>query len=980
MKHKLCYLILISLFLVSSSFLQAQIYSFEDGLVPAGWTASSGSVKISTEKYKLGTKSLGWTWNAGSKLTATAPNGLSAASTSNSGGIYCWIYNTSPSDSKLVFSFLTKEGLEKCHIDFNLNFKGWRCLHAAFAADMGHNKSELTKMTIKAPDNGKGQIYVDFMEFTASVKWDRMSDYQFAVHQGPVVDFLGFRANANFANIPKATKLQVDAANLITKRLEDWYLSSGKFTSAPEFFARKEAINKQISFALSRNKEDLNLNVEKDGTVTGIGLYPESAPAKIDGEPIRKFRDVMTGCMLPLAYDYKLNNSAVSKKKWLNLIDWFNDQGWADGSAMGGLMGEKLRSSGYFHSVFLMRNELDSTKLNRELNTLNWFGLWGNVNVPAYKIGENADQIRTMCIAKLDYALMQPDPNKQVAALTALTNYFNKAFSAAPGFSETFKPDFSGYHHSGPYFSAYYSEALYSAAWVCYLLHDTPYALSDSVYKVLKNCLLTFRNVASVYDVPVGVSGRFPTGTKILNSVLPAFAYLALSKSEPDNELLAAFGRLWKPNLSPLKDNISNAGVGITLQTTLGETELCLQAASLKVPAENAPVTAFYLPYSGLMINRNAARYVSLKGFSKYIWDYESDNGGNNIYGRYVSYGQLDYTDLRTNQRNNNYKSTDWDWNRIPGTTTKYLSKEKLVYGKNTNYRNYSDSPFLGGIALNDSVSMFSMLLHDTNFDKTFTANKSVICFGNVLVCLGSRINNKDVSTRTETTLFQQSINAGENIIVNGKNLTENQIGLQKPIIRDNLGNSFIVKSGLVDVNKSETMCSAVINHGLTPQNQKYTYFMLLQSNESQEIKYSNINTCPVIILRQDSVAHIVKQLEQNTWGYAIFNAGVPLNDKWIKQVNTPSLAMLQKLNESTFQLLVSDPDMHRLSGQGTNKISKEAEESVNTPFNYEITLNGKFALSAENKHVKLTVAENTTKISIIVSDGKSYVMRLVKI
>ena len=57
----------------------------------------------------------------------------------------------------------------------------------------------------------------------------------------------------------------------------------------------------------------------------------------------------------------------------------------------------------------------------------------------------------------------------------------------------------------------------------------------------------------------------------------------------------------------------------------MGETELCLQAAALKVTPEPNPRTTLYLPYSGLMINRNATRHVTLKGFSKYIWDYESE-------------------------------------------------------------------------------------------------------------------------------------------------------------------------------------------------------------------------------------------------------------------------------------------------------------------------------------------------------------------
>jgi chondroitin-sulfate-ABC endolyase/exolyase len=961
--------------IVSSISLKAQIYSFEDGLVPTNWSTTLGTLQSSTIKYKLGTKSLCWTWNAGSKVTVSTPAGLSTASTNSSGGIYFWIYNTTPSTSTLIFSFLNSSNQVKCHLDFNLNFKGWRCITTAFVADLKHDKSALTHMTVQAPTTGIGTIYFDDIEFITSVMWDRMSDAQYSLGTSnslTLVDYWAVRKNGNFGVVPTATTTQIAAADTIIKRLDNWYVSTNKYPLASESISRKSGLNGQINYALTHNTGDLNLSVGTDGTVTGVGLYPDYADENIDGITIRKFSNVETGSMLPLAFDYRLNKTALSKTRWLNQIDWFFDQGWADGSALGTLRFEKLRSAGYFHSLFMMRNELGVTRLDRELNNLNWAGLWGNANMPFLVPGENADQIRSMCIAKLDYALLQPDANKRVAALTAVKGYFDNAFSIAPGFAETFKPDFSGYHHLGIYLSAYYPEALYSACWVYYLLHDTPYALSDSVYSILKNCLLNFRIIASEYDVPVSCSGRFPTGTTRLDDILPAFAYLALSKSTPDNELMAAFSRLWKPTVSPLKDFISRSATDICYQSSLGEIELCLQAASLKVTAENAPKTTLYLPYSGLMINRSTNHHISLKGFSKYIWDFEGD-ATNNPYGKYLSYGQLEYTDLITGRSNNNYDNINWDWNRIPGTTTKYLPLSKLTYTAFNLYRNFSNDPFLGGVSLNDSTSLFSMKLHDNAFDQSLYANKSVFNFGNVLVCVGSNINCNDNAVRTETTLFQQVVNAGEFIKVNGNNVTTNQSNLTQPIIQDNIGNRFIVRTGTVDVSNANGIYNAVINHGYAPTNQTYTYYMLLQSNSIQEAKYSNSATCPVSILRQDNMAHIVRKTDENVWGYAIFNSTLQMNDSWIKQVNTPSLIMFKVFDSSTFQLSVSDPDMHRASGTDTDALTDAIVNTATSSFNYEIILNGLFKLDSTNTAVTATISGNTTKLALTAIDGKSY-------
>lgn len=55
------------------------------------------------------------------------------------------------------------------------------------------------------------------------------------------------------------------------------------------------------------------------------------------------------------------------------------------------------------------------------------------------------------------------------------------------------------------------------------------------------------------------------------------------------------------------------------------------------------------------------------------------------------------------------------------------------------------------------------------NFTPDFVARKSVFCFGNRMICLGSGIKNSNNSYSTETTLFQSIFHKGINSIqING--------------------------------------------------------------------------------------------------------------------------------------------------------------------------------------------------------------------
>lgn len=92
-------------------------------------------------------------------------------------------------------------------------------------------------------------------------------------------------------------------------------------------------------------------------------LYPMRTPKTIDGERTLYFMDLNKNVLLPLALDYRKNGSKESRDRLLKIYDWFNDQGWADGSGLGSLCFEKLRSAGYFHSLFLLRDELPAATL-----------------------------------------------------------------------------------------------------------------------------------------------------------------------------------------------------------------------------------------------------------------------------------------------------------------------------------------------------------------------------------------------------------------------------------------------------------------------------------------------------------------------------------------------------------------------------------------------------------------------------------------
>lgn len=122
------------------------------------------------------------------------------------------------------------------------------------------------------------------------------------------------------------------------------------------------------------------------------------------------------------------------------------------------------------------------------------------------------------------------------------------------------------------------------------------------------------------------------------------------------------------------------------------------------------------------------------------------------------------------------------------------------------------------------------------NFTPDFMARKSVFCFENRMICLGTGIHNSNNEYPTETTLFQSTFQKGKStILVNGEE--EKEIGFKKKLsgttekllsIKDGYNNHYFVKDGNVQIQITEqesrhektravtqgTFASAWIEHG----------------------------------------------------------------------------------------------------------------------------------------------------------------------
>jgi len=729
-------------------------------------------------------------------------------------------------------------------------------------------------------------------------------------------------------------------------------------------------------------------------------------------------RKILSKILFPLCLGYQLPGDTTIKNPYyknpitLNkinfLFDYLKKKGWKKGLDMGyhyldsyektgiigygGSMGNNLLPYGL--SVFLMKKELTENKLlNEKLEMLDWVsntvGLKYDFPVLWQETGYNCDGVRSMFNVRLCYILSLPEnhPNR-LHEMIFLSKLLDKSLQISNGWADLIKSDYLGYHHKGAYLNAYAPDAFHTASLMIYLLEGSAFQVSKKAIDNLSKAILTTRIYSNKYDIPRGLSGRFPTYLTILQNHLPSFLYVANNKNPVQHELKSAFMRLWDPTNKNFNTAfLKQVECQIMYHGSVGAIEHTLNALEENITPEISPNGYWYFPSGGLTIYRQNDWMASWKGISKYIWDFEIGNQ-QNLFGRFASAGTLRIyaSGNPISAIESGYGVKGWNWANLPGATTFDLPAEKL---KSKTMRHFSPESFLGGVNLNGKYGVSGLNYNDPL--GKLKANKTVFFFEDYIVCLGSDIFGQNNKANVQTTLTQLSLeNRNVRTLFGKKNIK----GFNSKIVCSNKypisyidakrhAYYILSKDTILFERKKQTnplhdgkklakgnFETCRIIHGTNPQGSNYQYAIQVNGgNKGAKNLAKNFDKL-FKIQRNDSVAHIASYLPQHITGYAIRKANIILGDTLLLSSNKPCLVMLKNKQKGRISLSISNPELGKIDqGLDYYKIKTRAlwhAKSTKKPV--ELTLKGYWDLTETNSKISVEINKNE-KITVITFD-----------
>lgn len=975
--------------------------SFESADSLHNWSASQGnSLAISSLYAKHENNSARWDYTAGGTLTCTDPL-FAQMARKNAGGIRIWIYNAVPMDADLTFTIGTaaevEAGTPRYRFTFHLDYTGWRTLLLKVNVDGGLDGTKSGSpdtMRVSMPEDvADGTLYLDLFEIKTNVTFVYTTDYQ-APYLTNVTNEYRYSQQKPESYATEITESQIADFDRIEQKLDHYVFPQGiDYAALPNspLKTRYQKLTGSVKSYISKNFDAKNIQRQPDGRITGAGLFSH------DDDFSPKFSGFETTWIALLA-DYKLNHSESSRDKLLLLFDYFHDQGWAEGSALGTLNHEDNRTDGYAYAVYLMRDELLETgRLERELGALGWYSISGimfdyDPQSPDYTF--NTDSMRTSALYQLMYILAMPDSAEKATYMQYYTAFIEDVILPRVGLRGGIKPDGTVSHHNGVYMAGYGSSCTYILSQIAYLLDGTQFELGSQAVNTLKNVLDTYYESACKYSLHYGLRGRFPARENTLVELLGAYSFFAACG---DREMSEKFLYLWDTGYPALSGTFGAWSNSINYTNTLGQLAIFEDALAQAQAAGYAPQapsdTTFIKPYGGYLAHRQENWMLSAKGFSKYVWDYETGASENRL-GRYVSYGTtVLFTD--DDQSGGIDLEHGWDWTRWPGSTTLRLSNEELL--SNTAARNFSDEAFLGGAA-SGNQGVFGMSLHDKTFDPSFRAKKSWFCFGDQIICLGSDIQNTDADSYTQTTLFQTAVNAQSAPLYTSfaqgeapfPSVYHGAAG-ESAWLLDTAGNGYLIPDAAGLVVESGTQNSlnssgkkatagnyatAYFNHGSAPSGAGYQYVIVPQT--SPQALRERAAKPGYTVLRQDGGVHAVRS--GGTTGYLIYEAkSSGLSFGQLKGVSAPCAVLERQVSATELNLTVSDPDL-RVVDTTQNEVNYETEVIPSRPETLTLTLNGSWKLNGSQENVTVSKRSGDTPatiVEVVCADGAQYELSL---
>ncbi len=974
---------------------------FEEEGALENWEAfDGGSVEITDERQKLDKKSLKWTYENGGKLRLTGCDAFGQFKSFRAGnGFELWIYSTNRTDADMTVKIGKESSVDESpsyEFKVHMDFEGWRCIWARVNefARTGNDNSGADTLQFEMPaEMGNGALYLDAFSVEDGIYYIACADAQ--VTNIPI-SYTGYQY-ATYQKIPKTVDEKQclpeykRAFRIIEDRLDEYILPEGIDYEALDkndpLRIRYDAFQKSIRNTVKRY-DTYNIKRREDGSMEGPGLTCVNDTV---GVTAMKFEQIWAA----LALDWKLNKNEDSKNKLMDLFDYSYEQGWAEGSAMGGMKFTEIRLVGYVFAVYMMRDELKETgRLERELANLRWRSEFGCVF--AYddpEISEftsvDVDKMRSVVLYQLIYILSMEDSPEKVAYMKEYSDYVSKIILPRPGTDGGIKNDGTIWHHYSAFMAAYGAEAINVLSQIKYFLNGTYFDINKEATDTLNKSLTAYRASANKHDVPMRVRGRYPSLNDTMIRIAPAYSFMAASGSREAAEI---FLDIWNWDDPAAKDTYKSCMPSITWLTTLGQLTLFKDVEQEAVSAGYAPAApmqgGFIYPYGGYAIFRKDNWMAAISGFSKYIWEYEGSTT-ENFYGRYSHYGSTMIISRDGFAADGIDVDKGWDWNRWPGTTAKHMTNDELEIRGNA--RAYSDEGFLGGVGTNTQKGVYAMKLHDNYHDKSFRANKSWFYFGDRLICLGSDITNADNMHNTETTLFQNvitdkaiPINVNSDVITefpyeksfDGGSVCLVDIDSNGYVIPDAKGltierktNDSVMQGSIKSVGDQSV---AYLDHGKAPRAGEYEYMILPQKGVEATLLAAQNPGYKVI--RKNNSIHAVKDEESGAIGYVFFKTDEEITSGAVKSVTRPCVVM-EEPDGDKLLLSFCDPDL-RVITEGTTKQHLTKSQSLTT----KVVLEGVWEMKEKNPDARVVSTGEDTVVEFDGSDGRQTDVEMVRI
>ena len=947
----ICFIFLFLFSSLSSSY--AQLVGFEESVPQTFKVAGKGELKTSSLFYKEGKSSLEWDFQPGSTLDVqVSPLSLNAKKEQQF-GITLWIYNEKPQQDSVRFEFLNEAGEVSYWFSYHLQAAGWRACWIFFAYMNGNKKDKnIVGYRLVAPQR-EGRIFLDRLTFPEKKMNLRTTPDQ----QLPTNNGLSNRDLWHWCLVWKWEKQSYDIpllSKLTSRQKKDLKTIEQRLT---DFLDVKKAPQGQVNAAY-KTFEKAAITPSAAGTgFTGMPVVAPDEQDKKKGE--MSWNDIET-MLAGFAYDACYNQNETSKKNYFTVFDYAIDQGFAFGSGMGTNHHYGYQIRKIYTTAWLMRNEIyKHPHRDVYLSTLRFWAALQETRQPCSPgRDELLDSWHTLLMAKLISAMMFPDANRQEQALNGLSRWLSSSLRYTPGTIGGIKVDGTTFHHGG-FYPGYTTGVLATIGQFIAFTNGTDFELTEEARQHIKSAFIAMRNYCNFYEWGIGISGRHPFGGKMGSEDIEAFANIALSGDLSgrgdafDHGLAADYLRLIRNGDTPNARFFKKEGIQ---------------------PAQ-APQGFFVYNYGSAGIFRRADWMVTLKGYTTDVWGAEI-YAKDNRYGRYQSYGSVQIMGKGNpvSRAGSGFVQEGWDWNRLPGTTTIHLPFELLDSPLKGTTMVRSEENFSGSSSLGGMNGMFAMKLMERdydNFTSDFVARKSVFCFDNRMICLGTGITNSNADYPTETTLFQTKFNGKEPKADNDDYWLHDGYDNYYHVVDGTVRSQVADQESRHEKTREKTagkFSSAWIEHGKAPKDGTYEYMVLIQPSAAE---LDELQKTPAYeVLQRDQMAHVVYDKKTGITGYAAFEAYQPVNDQFIVSIPAETMVMYGKESDNRIRLSVCDPNLNLAEKTYTTK-------EPSRPISKKIVVKGIWMLPSPQEGIQLEYEGNNTLLNVTCQHGQPVEMLL---